>query len=273
MDGTDITLKMPASPEHQTIKQDGITGATVNRLAICSTGAGTTTKTASIGSGTFSLESGAQVLVKFNSANTANSPTLNINGTGAKQIYYKGAQITTGNEKNFLNGVCLFVYDGTRWHLVENYVHPAYTSHENGLYKVTVDETGHVSAVNTASKKDITDLGVPDSAAFYIDLNVDSATEDADTGALLIPVTIDKTALANAIANGIPVYFRGYPEDTAILACAVNQSNPLGVYAEYFEVGTEGYWNRNAAGVFRTQYTYNGDYDGNTVRVLSNPSS
>lgn len=158
---------MPDSPEHQTIKQDGITGATINRFAICSTGAGTTTKTASITSGTFSLESGAQVLVKFNNANTANSPTLNINNTGAKQIYYKGAQITTGNEKNFLNGVCLFVYDGTRWHLVENYVHPAYTSQESGLYKFAVDTAGHVSSTATITKADITGLGIPGENTTY----------------------------------------------------------------------------------------------------------
>lgn len=159
---------MPVNPNtHQTIKQDGITGATVNRLAICSTGAGTTTKTASIGNGTFSLESGAQVLVKFNNANTANSPTLNINGKGAKQIYYKGAQITSGNEKNFLNGVCLFVYDGTRWHLVENYVHPAYTSQESGLYKFAVDTTGHVSSTTTITKADITGLGIPGENTTY----------------------------------------------------------------------------------------------------------
>lgn len=158
---------MPASPDHQTIKQDGITGATVNRFATCSIGAGTAAKTASITSGTFSLESGAQVLVKFNNANTANSPTLNINGTGAKQIFYKNAQITSGNEKNFLNGVCLFVYDGTRWNLVENYVHPAYTSQESGLYKFAVDTTGHVSSTTTITKADITGLGIPEENTTY----------------------------------------------------------------------------------------------------------
>lgn len=41
------------------------------------------------------------------------------------------------------------------------YTHPAYTSRASGLYKVTVDATGHVSGAMAASKADITALGVP----------------------------------------------------------------------------------------------------------------
>lgn len=41
------------------------------------------------------------------------------------------------------------------------YVHPAYTARPAGLYKVTVDATGHVSGATAASKADITALGVP----------------------------------------------------------------------------------------------------------------
>lgn len=41
------------------------------------------------------------------------------------------------------------------------YVHPAYTAKASGLYKVTVDATGHVSAVAAVAKADITALGIP----------------------------------------------------------------------------------------------------------------
>ena len=103
---------------HQTIKQDGITGATVNRFGTCSTAAATAAKTASITNGTFNLEAGAKVTVKFSSKNTASTPTLNINNTGAKNIYYKGSQITSGSNKGLLEGVVEFVYDGTQWQLI-----------------------------------------------------------------------------------------------------------------------------------------------------------
>ena len=42
-----------------------------------------------------------------------------------------------------------------------NYIHPSYTSKSNGLYKITVDSTGHVSGAATVTKSDITSLGIP----------------------------------------------------------------------------------------------------------------
>lgn len=42
-----------------------------------------------------------------------------------------------------------------------NYTHPAYTEQASGFYKVTVDATGHVSAVTAVTKADITGLGIP----------------------------------------------------------------------------------------------------------------
>lgn len=41
------------------------------------------------------------------------------------------------------------------------YVHPSYTAKSAGLYKVTVDASGHVSAATAVAKADITGLGIP----------------------------------------------------------------------------------------------------------------
>ena len=41
------------------------------------------------------------------------------------------------------------------------YTHPSYTARSSGLYKVTVDSTGHVSNVSAVTKSDITALGIP----------------------------------------------------------------------------------------------------------------
>lgn len=43
------------------------------------------------------------------------------------------------------------------------YVHPTHDSHASGLYKITVDELGHVSDATAVTKTDITDLGIPGS--------------------------------------------------------------------------------------------------------------
>lgn len=42
-----------------------------------------------------------------------------------------------------------------------NYTHPAYDAQTSGFYKVTVDATGHVSAVSAVTKDDIVGLGIP----------------------------------------------------------------------------------------------------------------
>lgn len=54
---------------------------------------------------------GARVTVKFTVTNTAASPTLNVNGTGAKAIKYRGSTISAGYLA--ANRVYEFVYDGT----------------------------------------------------------------------------------------------------------------------------------------------------------------
>lgn len=80
----------------------------------CSTAAGTAAKTVDVDN--FSLEMGARVLVKFTITNTAASPTLNVEGTGAKAIYYRGSAINAGVLA--ANRTYEFVYNGTQWDLI-----------------------------------------------------------------------------------------------------------------------------------------------------------
>lgn len=47
------------------------------------------------------------------------------------------------------------------------YTHPAHTARASGLYKITVDSLGHVTAVSAAQKSDITSLGIPGSDTTY----------------------------------------------------------------------------------------------------------
>lgn len=158
---------------HQTIKQDGVTGATVNRYGACTTAAGTAAKAVSVTTGTFSLEAGARVSVKFNNANTANSPTLNVNSTGAKNIFHKGAQITSGSNKALLAGICDFIYDGTQWHLVGNYI----DTDNNTTYGLSI--SGHtVSIVAGGTTSSVT---VPDNNTTYTANNENIGSASAGT--------------------------------------------------------------------------------------------
>lgn len=82
----------------------------------CSTSAGTTAKTAAISG--FTLNTGAVVGVKFSYANTAASPTLNINSTGAKPIYNckTNAAVKPGDIEAGMTA--FLVYNGTQWVLL-----------------------------------------------------------------------------------------------------------------------------------------------------------
>ena len=92
--------------------------ANSHHYGTCSTAAATVAKTASVNnSNGFSLIAGAKVTIKFSSANTVASPTLNISSTGAKAIYYQGAVITS--EQYWEAGdVIDFIYDGTNWNMI-----------------------------------------------------------------------------------------------------------------------------------------------------------
>lgn len=87
--------------------------------AVCATGASTTAKTVNISN--FSLVTGAQVRVEFNFPNTASAPMLNVGGTGAKRMSYKGSLITNSNFTFYITKVYTFTYDGTYWVLEGNW--------------------------------------------------------------------------------------------------------------------------------------------------------
>lgn len=88
--------------------------ADIVHYGVCETAAATAAKTVSITD--FKLVTGAVVRVKFTNANTASSPTLNVNSTGAKTIMYRGYAPKTLTNYN----VYEFVYDGTYWRVVGN---------------------------------------------------------------------------------------------------------------------------------------------------------
>ena len=66
-----------------------------------------------------------------------------------------------------------------------NYTHPVYPSKSSGLYKVTIDSTGHVSATANVTKSDITGLGIPAQDTTYADMK--GATSSAAGTHGLVP--------------------------------------------------------------------------------------
>jgi len=80
----------------------------------CSTATATAAK--AVACNGFKLATGAEITVKFTVTNTAANPTLNVNGTGAKAIYYRGSAIAAGYLA--ANRTYDFRYNGSQWDLV-----------------------------------------------------------------------------------------------------------------------------------------------------------
>ena len=102
----------------------------------CSTAAATAAKEVTVTTG-FSLVTGAKVVVKFTVTNTASNPTLNVNSTGAKAIYYRGAAISAGQLA--ANRIHEFVYKGTQYELIGDLdtTYSNATTSTNGLMSST----------------------------------------------------------------------------------------------------------------------------------------
>ena len=88
--------------------------ANVSHFGTCSTAAATAAKVVSCSG--FTLTTGARIIVQFTVTNSAVSPTLNVNNTGAKAITYRNAAISAGYLA--ANRVYEFVYDGTNYELI-----------------------------------------------------------------------------------------------------------------------------------------------------------
>ena len=81
---------------------------------VCSTSAGTAAKTVSV-DGDFTLTAGVFVAIRFEQMNAASNPTLNVNNTGAKAIFYRGAAWKTSQDPARQYDTILMTYDGTQW--------------------------------------------------------------------------------------------------------------------------------------------------------------
>lgn len=105
--------------------------------AVCSTAAATAAKAVSCAG--FTLAAGSRITVRFTVTNTADSPTLNVSGTGAKAIRYRNAAIAAGTLA--ANRTYGFVYDGTYFQLVgdidTNTTYSLATATKDGLMSKT----------------------------------------------------------------------------------------------------------------------------------------
>ena len=175
------------------------------------------------------------------------------------------------------------------------YTHPSYTARASGLYKVTVDSTGHVSAVAAVDKSDITALGVPAQDTTYTHpsytarasglykVTVDStghvsaatAVTKSDITALGIPIGEDHEITFSNIATGITI-----PNGIGKDKCYCYTVGKLGFLSITFKTGDSTSGTAIAAGKtlfyvegvpksIHTRYGSQNDDDGDFIAIRS----
>lgn len=108
--------------------------ARLTPYGVCSTGSSTAAKVVAETSVPFVLETGARISVKFTNGNTASNITLNVNSTGAKNVYFNGSKVGSGTI--FANNVYEFIYDGENWILQGGYNTTGSSDSSSSLYLI-----------------------------------------------------------------------------------------------------------------------------------------
>ena len=125
-----------------------------NAYALCTTAAATAAKVATIsGNVNWELVAGAMVTVYFSYTNTAQNPTLNVNGTGAKSIKYGSTTITTTHLSYaaYAYRAINFIYDGNAYQFI------GWSADTNTTYSAaTTSAAGLMSAADKSKLDAIT---------------------------------------------------------------------------------------------------------------------
>ena len=187
--------------------------ADITHYGVCETAKATAAKTVTVG-GTFKLVTGARVTVKFTYENDAATPTLNVNGTGAKAMKRYGTTKMSNSDTTtgwVAGAVMSFVYDGTNW-IREYWANTTYTN--TNSYCTT--------AADTAAK-----VG---GSSYFTDreCHFELTVRYANTAASALTLNMNSTGAK-------PIYING------TVSSATNYNLPAGKYFVYYD-GTNYYF-------------------------------
>lgn len=177
-------------------------------VGTCTTAAGTAAKVATMNG--YEISSKDYFSIKFSNANTAASPTLNINGSGAKAIMTNGS-----NSAYWAAGATVnFYYDGTYYQVAST---PVYAS------EVTVGNPNSYNAY----------IG---NAAFQI-RNGSNVYTQVDANGMLVQNGASNKKFLQSGTDGLHVY-NGSVTEVAVLGYASGTAASGTASAPYFSLGT-----------------------------------
>ena len=164
----------------------------------CATAAATAAKVGALAN--FVRYTGAVVCIRFTVANTAATPTLDVNGTGAAQIRKGGAALTDVTQ--LIIGDHVFMFDGTYWDWI------AWPTALSGT--ATLPISGWTNNVSTSGYYyiNVTMTGVLATDMPFVNIKKNGTDAAADT---LMGDSWSKIELAQAQANAVRFFAKELP--------------------------------------------------------------
>lgn len=135
-----------------------------------------------------------------------------------KPVSSAGSGVMTYAQKVKLDGIAVGA---------NNYTHPSYTSTPTkALYKINVDNLGHVSGYTEVTKADITNLGIPGSAP-TVDAELSDTSTNAVQNKVLKQAIGDIEAVALQAADDISVIQDDYYSSKNLVALTDTELNNI----------------------------------------------
>ena len=212
----------------------------------CNISPSTVAKTVTTLNGGFVLKKGAKVSVKFLQGHTASTMTLNVDGTGAKNVYRDGLNPTSTMIKSY--NVYDFVYDGTYWIIVGVDTDTTYsnaTQLANGLMssadKKKLDSLGKSLTVNNVVYNGTSEKTVE---ASYLTPKYKTSSDSSVTYRKLLSITPTSSQYGDShveftimgrdnVKCEISIFIRTHANKKYISKVSVNSFGTLGMVTAY----------------------------------------
>ena len=164
-----VSGSTPSAHTHGNITNDGKIGTTANLAVVTTTGGTLATESLAVSDPT--ADGNSLTFIDTISQNSKGKITVTKKTVSTMRTATSDAAGAAGLVPAPDKGQQGYVLTGSGWQ--QAYSHPTHTSYTSGLYKITVDNLGHVSEATAVTKTDITNLGIPGTNTVY---NADNKT-------------------------------------------------------------------------------------------------
>lgn len=222
----------------------------------CDTAAATAAKVVTLtGNTNWALTTGSLITVKFTNTNTAASPTLNVNNTGAYPIWYNASEYTSASSYGgYASRHITYQFNGTHWVFVSwSYDTNSDTKVEQAAAITTAGEYPVILAYSTSTSK-VTNT-VKKASTLTYNPSTKILTAPTFKGALTGNADTATKATQDSSGNIITSTYMTKANPTGTGSLIMNKNGTPGSYATSFGYNNKASGNYSLAGGYQTSAT------------------